>query len=261
VSLTQPSYKLKLEWAEKHLTSINYELNRYLRREPCRTVGEFEPDGTHYVCRFWVDAQPPEDLPLLIGDFLTNLRAVLDHLIAHLSTKHGKVPNDVAWPFCGSPKEFFRADPPGSGKWDKSSGMYRIRLISEAHQAHVQALQPYITKEAPNSTLGVLNSFCNRDKHRSIRTVATQFFGAGWNFKPPVSIFPELEYFEGPYEHKDKMARFKITRDPNIDEPVKGSLGTVVAFRDTPGTLMLVGPMLALMLHTVRNEVLPLFGA
>jgi hypothetical protein len=250
---------LKLERAEKHLGTINYELNRYLRRNPCRTVGEFEPDGTHYVCRFWVDTQPPEDLPLLIGDFLTNLRAVLDHLITHLSTKNGKVPNDVGWPFCGSPKEFLRADPPGSEGWVKSSGMYRIRRISDVHQAHVQALQPYVTKEPPNSTLGYLNSFCNRDKHRSIRTVAAQFWGIAWQFNPPIVGVPDGEYFDGPFEHKDKMARFKITRDPNIEEPVKGSLGTVVVFRDTPGTLMLVAHMLALMAHTVRNDILPLF--
>ena len=252
---------LKLEWAEKHLGAINYEINRYLRRNPCRTVGEFEPDGTHYVCRFWVDAEPPEDLPLLIGDFLTNLRAVLDHLITHLSTRNGRAPNDVAWPFCGSPREFLRADPPGSDKWDKSSGMYRIRLIREAHQAHIQALQPYVTKEAPNSTLQWLNSLCNRDKHRSVRTVAVQLFGYAWNFDPAIVGIPEAEYFDGPFEHKDKMARFKIARDPNIEEPVKGSLGTIVAFRDTPGTVMLVAHMLALMAHTVRNDILPLFDA
>lgn len=222
-------------------------------------VGEFEPDGAHYVTRFWVDSQPPEILPVLIGDFLTNLRAVLDHLITHLSMRDGKCPNDISWPFCGSPKEFDRRKP-NSDQWDKTSGMYRIRRIDSVYQAHVRALQPYIAQE-PNATLKLLNRLCNSDKHRSIRTVAVMPWGVGYTYDPPLPTTPDIESFPGPYEHNAKVSRISITRNPDVENPVKGNVGALVAFHEPASPMTMVGPMLQQMLGVVRDDVLGRFGA
>lgn len=246
-----PSYQLKLEWAEKHLAALDHVIGRYLGRNPCRVVGDFEADDSHYVCRFWVDTEPPEDLPLLIGDFLANLRAVLDHLVNELSLPARA--SDFSWPFCRSDEIFYRANPPGSDKWREDSGMFRIRRIKPADQAHVRLLQPYITKEDPNATLALLNRLRNRDEHRSIRVVAVQPIKANFQFKQLVIGEPGLEPFDPPFEHKAKMAVFTITRDPNVKVPVEGYVAPTVVFRDPPARAMQVSLTLHRMLDTVRQ--------
>jgi hypothetical protein len=80
------SYLLKLERARDHLRVLESKEREFLKSAPARIEGQYNDDHSEYGFRFYVDQQPPASFSLIIGDFLTNLLASLDHLVYELSS-------------------------------------------------------------------------------------------------------------------------------------------------------------------------------
>lgn len=76
------SYDLKLDRAEKHFLDLQYELRRYSRSHPYEVRKRVE-NGRN-VHRIHFTRQPDEELALMVGDILYNLRSSLDHVAASL---------------------------------------------------------------------------------------------------------------------------------------------------------------------------------
>jgi hypothetical protein len=170
-----PSHRLKLDRADEHLADIN-ALTEPLRERceyPVMETMKPERKGPRWESRLDLrHVQPPERLPILIGDYLFNVRSALDHLIVAIAPR--KYRHKVSFPI-------LKTDPIAR---DEASGDY---LNAEAASrwlslcewlpddciAALTVLQPYQAgalhhQRADHHALSLLSAFQNADKHREL---------------------------------------------------------------------------------------------
>jgi len=172
------SHWVKFARAHDHLTAIEKAIGQFVKMKPHNLVGEYQPSrpykpGTEarFVLRLHAPAQPPAGLPELIGDYLTNLRASLDHIIYAIATKHtgGAFVNRFAIQFAIHGDEHRFASFKGKVSDDLPSHVL----------AEMERLQPYQGCDDSNflpiyierQPLWILNLLVNEDKHRALVTV------------------------------------------------------------------------------------------
>ena len=107
-------------------------------------------------------AEPsPLHLGVIVGDFMHNLRCVLDHLVWQLVVLNGQQPGDH--------NQFPIFDTPGAYK--KKAGRY-LRGVAADHRALIETFQPYhLEDDAASHYLAVLRDLSNIDKHRFVHPV------------------------------------------------------------------------------------------
>lgn len=123
--------------------------------------------GNQLVYSVGTVPEVPTESSLLLGDFLTNLRAALDHLAWRLVLHDGGRPN-TATKF-----PILRAAPMRNGVTVQPS----IAGVSDqAILDNIEALQPYMGQRhghhVEDSALFVLNELVNIDKHRLLLVIA-----------------------------------------------------------------------------------------
>jgi hypothetical protein len=187
----------------------------------------------------------PLEIRLVAGDFLTNLRASLDHL---------------AW-------ELALADPPGEPndhtgfpikEKRPKSGLTIAGGVSAAALKLVEKMQPYNRPEGvdpPEDRLWILNKLVNIDKHRRLlltttafETIRVRIAGKSWENRPmePISIEP------GAYLIGVAGARRK--------GDIECKLTTTVSLRKKePGGVPALDTLFERLLVRVRDEVVPAF--
>jgi hypothetical protein len=82
MATSTPSYVAKLSRAEKHLTELEAEIDRYASTEPYAVGEGVEGKSERKVHRLAVTADPADtDIPIIAAEVLYNLRCCLDHLM------------------------------------------------------------------------------------------------------------------------------------------------------------------------------------
>lgn len=112
----------------------------------------------------WRPAEPPPlHFGVILGDFLHNLRGVLDHLIWQLVLLNENEPTRATgFPICDSREDF-----------DKLAKRC-LRGLTDDQYALVEEYQPYrLGDEAPFHYLAVLRDLSNTDKHRFVHPTDT----------------------------------------------------------------------------------------
>jgi len=133
--------RLKLQGARWHRQALGEELKEFLTRA--------EPESS------------PLHLGVIVGDFLHNLRCVLDQLVWQLVVLNGGKPGDH--------NQFPIFDTPDAYK--KKAGRY-LRGVAADHRALIETFQPYhVGVEARYHNLAVLRDLSNIDKHRFVHPV------------------------------------------------------------------------------------------
>ena len=133
--------RLKLQSAWRHRQALGGELQEFLER------ADPEPSPLH--------------LGVIVGDFLHNLRCVLDHLVWQLVVLNGQEP--------GEHNQFPIFDTPGAYK--KRAGRY-LRGVAIDHRKLIETFQPYhLEDNAASHYLAVLRDLSNIDKHRFVHPV------------------------------------------------------------------------------------------
>jgi hypothetical protein len=101
---------------------------------------------------------PPLHFGVIVGDFLHNLRCVLDHLVWQLVELNGHKPAEHSqFPIFDTP-EAYRA----------KAGRY-LRGVAADHRALIETFQPYHRDSDPtHHNLAVLRDLSNIDKHRFV---------------------------------------------------------------------------------------------
>ena len=94
-----PSYTEKLSWAEAHLTKLEAALKTYADRHPYKVTHSIKQQKDHWRLRF-IEA-PNREVPLIVGDFLYNVRGGLDHLACALVPR--KYRRSVSFPIIREP--------------------------------------------------------------------------------------------------------------------------------------------------------------
>lgn len=79
----------KVERAEEHISDLNIECRRFLESNGYQTVAYDDPQTSDRVIKFRIVENPPEQISLILGDAIHNLRASLDHLACELVESNG----------------------------------------------------------------------------------------------------------------------------------------------------------------------------
>jgi hypothetical protein len=133
--------RLKLQSAWRHRQALGATLEDFLAR------ADPEPSPLH--------------LGVIVGDFLHNLRCVLDHLVWQLVELNGQEPTrQNQFPIFDSPEAY-----------EKAAGRY-LRGVAPDHMALIETFQPYhLGPNAAYHSLAVLRELSNIDKHRFVHPV------------------------------------------------------------------------------------------
>lgn len=151
---------LKLRWAKKHLDEFAGEALFVQESHPPKITTEEDTENGWYVIR--IESFHDERVllaALVAGDFISNLRACLDHLAWQLAYLGGAIPDTgVSFPIC---------------ERDNSEGRKSIARATKGMPAEavslIKSFQPYHAGNNFRSTqLWRLNKLWNIEKHRHI---------------------------------------------------------------------------------------------
>ena len=73
--------KLKIKRAKHHIIELNGQIDTYSAQHPLRIFRSFDSKASQVTYRVKTKIPMPEDIPLIIGDAIHNLRSALDLLI------------------------------------------------------------------------------------------------------------------------------------------------------------------------------------
>jgi hypothetical protein len=170
-----PSHRLKLNRANEHLGDIEALTEPLRERREYPVVESMKPQhqGPRWEYRLDLSSiQPPERLPILVGDYLFNIRSALDHLAVAFAP--GKYRRRVSFPiFTTDP---FARDETSGDYLDAEAAARWLSLTSGLPDdciAAIKALQPYEAAAlhghtAEHHALALLSAFQNADKHREL---------------------------------------------------------------------------------------------
>lgn len=164
------SVDLKIQRARAHLMDLDGQVGEYLDRQPYKIVLNTPPsDPLLMFIEFHVVTEPDIGLGLIVGDFLTNLRAALDHMTCRLVEHSGGVVTE-------------RTQFPIRDSTTTATGRQRtfaIDGISDPAMLDVfEAFQPYKVGTPTAHPLAVLRDLCNADKHRLLHVATAHLGGA-----------------------------------------------------------------------------------
>lgn len=143
--------------AKQHINDLNRAVDAYLAERPMRVVrGQYPKTGE---IKFFIKTEktPPEELSLILGDAVHNLRSALDLLIFAMVGDQAPQPERVLFPFSKDAKGL------GSTIANRQVHIASKEVIDELH-----ALKPY---PGGNELLSGLHALDVRDKHHLILTV------------------------------------------------------------------------------------------
>lgn len=173
-----PSHRLKLDRAAEHLDHLQAFVAEVGKRRPYPMVETFDSQHKLWLYRLNIDeVEPPEMFPIVLGDFLFNVRSALDHLVVAIAPK--KYESQVAFPiFTTDPLATNETtgeylDAQASGAW-----LNKTRGLPPDCVATLRFLQPHATaqyfqKPPEHQALALLNALQNADKHRKLIGVVT----------------------------------------------------------------------------------------
>lgn len=149
------SVKSKVFRAEAHLNELS-KIDNELKNIECFLI--FETDENTNRGYFKVKLpEIPSTVPLIVGDCLNNLRSSLDHLVWQIVESAGiKAPSrSNMFPICTTKNAF-----------DREVQRNRLQGVPKQAFSIIESLQPFQTDF--NWQLDVLNTLCNKDKHREL---------------------------------------------------------------------------------------------
>lgn len=239
---------MKLKRAQHHLRDINAHVRALVG--PNQQSGRVRVERTKnkrtpFV--YYLDLDIPEDemLPVLIGDYLFNLRSALDHIaVANVpSRRKSKASFPIftadVWapvpPKCMNAEEVARKQQ----EWtSKITGMKpKVLAVIKSAQPYVLAAQ--VRDDVENNALALLSAFENADKHRELVIVA---HGLAHPFKG--TIDGRVETFPGVAVNQ-MLRNGAILHRSNreVDVQITGSVKIAMArspqgvHRELPGSL------------------------
>jgi len=238
-----------------HLRCLEKLVDEFIGSEPYSIAIERWPDPppqrgyVHYRV-FVRDATPvTENIGLTAGDFLTNLRASLDHLAWKLVLASGGKPNEyTAFPV--------KATPPKSGFLKISGG------VSSDAQTLIEKAQPYSRPDGVDpheDRLWILERLVGIDKHRHLLLTITAYEGMRiTGLYDQSHEFATVEPLT--FETDAQIGVYAIAETHLEQVDVKYDFTTAVYLRKgEPGGDTALIPLFRRLLSRVRDEVVPSF--
>jgi hypothetical protein len=160
------SARRKVERANKHIADLDRACFAFFDDYRVSAQHYAEP-GTHKV-RLVDDISVPDDIALLAGDAIHNLRSALDHLAWQLVLVSGNSPTrQTGFPIFQTPEEY-----------ERESGR-KVKGMREEIKKAIRLCNPY---KGGNDGLWALHELNNFDKHRLLFVVVSAFDRIGFEF-------------------------------------------------------------------------------
>jgi hypothetical protein len=163
-SAQKPSLRgpeLKLERAKSHIGDLVAAIERFYETDPYDGLMQDNPETERREFTVTRADPLPDELTVISGDAVHNLRSALDHLIWQLILANGREPNEkAAFPIWGSESKF-KSGRPGYAKG-----------VSKQALDLLYGLKPY---EGGNDALWRIHKLDIVDKHRLLLTVAMRY--------------------------------------------------------------------------------------
>ena len=170
-----PSHRLKLNRADEHMSDIEALTKPIRERREYPVIETMQPKRNAPEWEYRLDLsgiQLPERLPILVGDYLFNVRSALDHLIVAIAPRKYRrkisFPVFTTDPFARDEASRDYLDAEAAARWLSLTGGLPDDCI-----AALKVLQPYKAaalhgQVAEHHALALLSAFQNADKHREL---------------------------------------------------------------------------------------------
>lgn len=157
--MARDDVQLKIEWASRHIDEFHTVLRAFIDCNPYVVDTKRNPE-TRRLIYYIVRATPvPDELALIAGDVLQNLRTALDYLACSLVPAAG-ITKETAFPIFDDAAKY------NSGSSGKVKGMRREAIDL------IDSIKPY---KGGDDVLWRLHRLNNVDKHRLLFTVGAAF--------------------------------------------------------------------------------------
>lgn len=260
MSLIVPSYLLKMQRAEKHLAEAEGIIADYVESHPYEVgVGVADEHGRSIrTLRF--TKQPSDDLAIVIGDFVHNVRSGLNHLAAACTPRENW--KKVQFPIFSS--DSFEKDPATGdflhqgkrGTDARSAWKNQITGMSGEAVAAFKRLQPFDPGiEDPRfHGLALVEGFSNTDKHRELLILGFGLRDATLTFILPNG--ERVQHLVRGDLNNGAQITGRATIGPEVQVQITGTPLVVAAIGEQHGYVELPRA-LRIILEACRNDAIP----
>lgn len=154
--------RLKVIRAQEHLESLKAEVAMYLKDDPYVTISQNNSDVGDQSQTVWLEHPPPLRLSTIVGDCVTNARAVLDYIVWELVRKYFQPAFDVTNYDDRRIVSFPISRDSTEGHRDRLDRLTQRGIPTSAID-EIQRPQPYASRQ---DTLWWLHELVNTNKHR-----------------------------------------------------------------------------------------------
>jgi len=159
--------RLKIERAKMHVVELDQRINAFANEKPYEIGAKpHRIPQIRHTTLYIKSAKPvPEDLSVIIGDVVHNLRSALDHLAWQLVEAGGGSPSkDTFFPICWGSN--------AAQQYASATGKGEIKRMRTGADKLLLAVQPYMSGD---DTLWHVHELDRFDKHRFLITTGTSF--------------------------------------------------------------------------------------
>jgi hypothetical protein len=152
--------RLKIERAKKHVRDLDSCIKSFLAKKPYTLAAKPHPIAEiRHTTLYVAHVDPvPDDISLIVGDAIHNLRSALDYLMWQLVEAGGGVPDrNIYFPIAETAQQY-----------QSAIGNREIQKITPNALHIISSVQPYQTLD---QTLWLLHQLDIIDKHRLLLTV------------------------------------------------------------------------------------------
>jgi hypothetical protein len=177
----KPSFVRKIDWAEHHLVKLERHVDAFRESHPYTVTRRIEGKDQKTVWRLEFNDVLSEEVPLILGDVLYNMRTSLEHLAAALvrpsHRSHMMFPIftepiwEIPWVEGENEERTKRRN-----QWGTITRFMRPEAV-----AILKAAQPVEPAPDPRAkhALIILNILSNKDRHRDLSVVAWGLAASG----------------------------------------------------------------------------------
>ena len=202
----------KFDRAKKLKQNLEKELAFYFASEPYRIGTKTDPQSKRLICYITKADDIPEEISLITGDVIQNLRSSLDHLAYKLFTPgpgNGTDGRNVYFPILDNLAQYER------DKGRKTEGLEQVA------KDLIDTIKPY---REGNEILWKIHKLNNIDKHRLLVTVGSSFGSLDLGAHMIASMreaFPEqnIPSVSAFFKPEDNLFPLKVGDELLIDGP------------------------------------------
>ena len=234
-----------------HLKVCEAEAIRYFAQQPGEVVTDTDSDPNgRILLNFRAKIPVPDDISMIIGDALQNLRSSLDYLVWELVLSANKQPgHGHMFPICDTPDAFEQAIKRG-----------RLDNVPDEAIAEIKGLQPYHhpADKRAGTPIRVIDDFTNINKHRRLLITVPAAYASKAKFKSSV-VGETVQTTLGPRYDGAELGVSPKPSSPDETMEVEGHAIFFITFNEGAAKGIEISSCMNQLWHFVDKFVIPKF--